>query len=51
MHEPAWLMPWWLKAMLGMALLAGAFFLKQQIDDSWKTAKMAVTQYQLLNTD
>ena len=51
MHEPAWLMPWWLQAMLGMALLAGAFFLKQQIDDSWKTAKMAVMQYQLLNTD
>ena len=44
-------MPWWLQAMLGMALLAGAFFLKQQIDDSWKTAKMAVMQYQLLNTD
>lgn len=37
--------------LLGMALLVGAFFLKQQIDDSWKTAKMAVTQYQLLNTD
>jgi len=37
--------------LLGMALMVGAFFLKQQIDDSWKTAKMAVTQYQLLNTD
>ncbi|MBC7600767.1 MAG: hypothetical protein H7238_17380 [Polaromonas sp.] len=37
--------------LLGMALLVGAFFLKQQIDDSCKTAKIAVTQYQLLNTD
>ena len=37
--------------LLGMALLVGAFFLKQQKDDSWKTAKMAVAQYQLLNTD
>ena len=37
--------------VLGMALLVGAFFLKQQMDDSWKSAKVAVAHYQRLNTD
>lgn len=37
--------------MVLMALLVAGFFLNQQWADSWKTAKTAVMQYQLRNTD
>ena len=33
-----------------MALLIAAFFINQQLADSWKTAKAAVTQYHARNT-
>ena len=37
--------------VLIMALLVGAFFLREQIGDSWKTAKTVVQEYRLRNTD
>ena len=36
--------------VVAMAVLIAAFFVNQQLADSWKTAKTAVTQYQARNT-
>ena len=34
-----------------MALLVGSYFLNEQVNDSWKTAKTAVLEYHVRNTD
>ena len=37
--------------VLTMALLIGAYFVNEQVADSWKSAKAAVREYRLRNTD